>query len=665
MMMRSITALLLFSFLLIVTGEKLSLNYCYTMQYTNSESNLYDCTVVTLLNDTQIYFYNSADPNKTPKPHWLKISETDWIKSTTWSDGDRQWMNKVINIQSSVNKSVGHVLQWNLSCEGERHAPVFSSNEFGFDGENLIYFNCTSKTWLTPENKKNPEMEQLWNQQYRQLAVEKCVQCEEMLKMYLNYNTTDLTPSHSPTVYIFQNKSVSDSSELILTCMATGFYPKDVKMSLMKFTTEIPDHLITSSGVRPNHNGTYQLRKSVEILEDEKDQYECYVSHSSLTEPKIEKWEDKVSVGFIVGVAVAVVAVVILFCGLVLFCALKNRKKKRRNISGGQISNGGATDRRNYVQYHKTSTEQAEGFTDGGRNRPSHPTSNVQINDTNGHITKPLLQHEGLAASPPESPATHPRKGLAASPPESPATHPSKGLAASPPEGPATNVPEGPTASPPESPATHPPEGPATNVPEGPTASPPESPATHPPEGPATHPSKGLSASPPDGPPTHPSKGLAASSPEGPATNVPEGPTASPPESPATHPPEGPATHPSKGLAASPPEGPTASPPESPATHPPEGPAASPTEGAAISQPHGPATHPPEGSSASPPESPATHPPEGPATSPTEGPAFSQPDGPATHPPEGPAASPPESSVTNSPKDPPTNPSKKSCYQST
>uniref|UniRef100_W5LIS0 Ig-like domain-containing protein n=1 Tax=Astyanax mexicanus TaxID=7994 RepID=W5LIS0_ASTMX len=93
-----------------------------------------------------------------------------------------------------------------------------------------------------------------------------------------------------PAVHIFAKKSVRDSRKLNLTCLITGFYPKHVKMSLRKFSTEIPDHLITSSGVRPNHNGTYQLRKSVEILEDEEAQYSCSVSHITLTEPVIKQW---------------------------------------------------------------------------------------------------------------------------------------------------------------------------------------------------------------------------------------------------------------------------------------------------------------------------------------------------------------------------------------
>ena len=98
-----------------------------------------------------------------------------------------------------------------------------------------------------------------------------------------------------PTVHASAKKSVTDSKRLTLTCLATGFYPKDVVVSLRKFRTSLPEHLLTSSGVRPNDDGTYQLRKSVEIQEDEKADYYCYVSHSSLKEP-VKQWGNHICV---------------------------------------------------------------------------------------------------------------------------------------------------------------------------------------------------------------------------------------------------------------------------------------------------------------------------------------------------------------------------------
>ena len=93
-----------------------------------------------------------------------------------------------------------------------------------------------------------------------------------------------------PVVHMLVKKSATDLKKLTLTCLATGFYPKDVVVSLRKSRTSLPEHLLTSSGVRPNEDGTYQLRKSVEIQEDETADYNCYMNHSSITEPVIKQW---------------------------------------------------------------------------------------------------------------------------------------------------------------------------------------------------------------------------------------------------------------------------------------------------------------------------------------------------------------------------------------
>lgn len=89
-------------------------------------------------------------------------------------------------------------------------------------------------------------------------------------------------------MYKFATKSLNGPGKLILTCMATGFYPADVQVLVRKSRTTLPEHLVTSSGVRPNGDGTYQLRKSVEIEEKEEKLYDCYVNHSALKEPIIK-----------------------------------------------------------------------------------------------------------------------------------------------------------------------------------------------------------------------------------------------------------------------------------------------------------------------------------------------------------------------------------------
>uniref|UniRef100_A0A8B9JYY7 Ig-like domain-containing protein n=1 Tax=Astyanax mexicanus TaxID=7994 RepID=A0A8B9JYY7_ASTMX len=152
----------------------------------------------------------------------------------------------------------------------------------------------------------------------------------------------NLSVEAPPDVQVFANKSVRDSRKLILTCLITGFYHKDVKMSLRKYGTSFPDHLITSSEIGPNDDGTYQLRKSVEISDDDPADYYCFVSHSSLTEPVIKKWDGRCidcpnSLGAIVGGSVS--GVVVVLCPVIFFVVMIIKKRlscSRRcpNLSG-------------------------------------------------------------------------------------------------------------------------------------------------------------------------------------------------------------------------------------------------------------------------------------------------------------------------------------------
>lgn len=69
--------------------------------------------------------------------------------------------------------------------------------------------------------------------------------------------------------------------------MATGFFPPDVQMDIRKSRTFVPDSMVSSSNVVPNNDGSYQLRKSLEILSTERSLYDCYVFHLTLENPII------------------------------------------------------------------------------------------------------------------------------------------------------------------------------------------------------------------------------------------------------------------------------------------------------------------------------------------------------------------------------------------
>ncbi|XP_066524806.1 H-2 class I histocompatibility antigen, alpha chain-like [Hoplias malabaricus] len=316
--------------------DKHSLFYLFTVQSNLSVNNIYQFSVETLLDDTQLDSYSSRDGIRTPKQSWVKeIEESEWKDGTEKLKDDGYLLHEFLVTQMKFtghDPSERHVLQWRLGCEGETLpdgsvSPLNCINDLHYDGEDLISYNWTLRKW-TVSASQSSDLEKRWNNEKGDLQKAlhyKCDDCVMWLRIYLKCNPTVTIPT-VPDVYVFVKKSQTESSRLTLTCLATGFYPKDLKMRLRIFTTSLPDHLLTSSGVRPNGDGTYQLRKSVDVQEEDAAGYDCSVEHSSFQEPVIIPWDGEYSdsSGF-KGVIVGVLLVVAVVCGFII--VYKQREK--------------------------------------------------------------------------------------------------------------------------------------------------------------------------------------------------------------------------------------------------------------------------------------------------------------------------------------------------
>uniref|UniRef100_A0A8C2FBK8 Ig-like domain-containing protein n=1 Tax=Cyprinus carpio TaxID=7962 RepID=A0A8C2FBK8_CYPCA len=96
---------------------------------------------------------------------------------------------------------------------------------------------------------------------------------------------------HAARPEVYSSVKASGSSEQqILVCLATGFYPKQLQMEIRRHQTPVPDEQLTSHGLRPNADGSFQLMKSLQILPSERSHYQCVVKHQTLTEPLIISW---------------------------------------------------------------------------------------------------------------------------------------------------------------------------------------------------------------------------------------------------------------------------------------------------------------------------------------------------------------------------------------
>ncbi|CAM4639400.1 unnamed protein product, partial [Lepidochelys olivacea] len=70
---------------------------------------------------------------------------------------------------------------------------------------------------------------------------------------------------------------------LLLVCRVTGFYPRPVCVAWLQDGEEVgPGWWLSSSGILPNADLTYQLRSSLAVEPGDGHSYACRVEHSNL-----------------------------------------------------------------------------------------------------------------------------------------------------------------------------------------------------------------------------------------------------------------------------------------------------------------------------------------------------------------------------------------------
>lgn len=86
-------------------------------------------------------------------------------------------------------------------------------------------------------------------------------------------------------------KEAKVPTNVLLTCLATGFYPKDIFLWIKRDGRIVTkEDGLVSSGVRPNHDDTFQRRDSVEILRSDMSTYTCEVIHEASKVNERRQW---------------------------------------------------------------------------------------------------------------------------------------------------------------------------------------------------------------------------------------------------------------------------------------------------------------------------------------------------------------------------------------
>ncbi|CAJ1082863.1 MHC class I antigen [Xyrichtys novacula] len=281
---------------LTVNGEfypqKHSLRYIYTAFSKPIElPGIHDFTAMGLLDNRMIDYYDSDHPKKIPKQDWMaeKLGADYWDKGTQSRHSKRQWFKVNIEIlmdRMRQNNTDLHTLQWMHGCEGETQPDgslkfLKGVDMYSYDGRDFLSFDDAHEVWVAPIAAAEPTKRK-WDQvqvlkEYTRGYLEK--ECMDWLSKFMGYGQQQLERSIPPTVHVFA-KNAKVKTNVVLTCFATGFLPKDIEMRIkMDGLPLTKKDGITSSGSLPNHDDTFQRRDSIEIKREELADYTCEVWH--------------------------------------------------------------------------------------------------------------------------------------------------------------------------------------------------------------------------------------------------------------------------------------------------------------------------------------------------------------------------------------------------
>ncbi|CAM4640032.1 unnamed protein product [Leuciscus chuanchicus] len=299
-----------------------------------------------LMSGEEYEFYNSVELDDIQMSLCNSVNKADFMtrlceeSERLFNESDdlhykQQWLQ--INIKTLMDKRNEnstrdtdlHVLQWRHGCAVERHSNgsvmfLQGTDEYAYDGQTLTFDLSMHWKPLVLDH------DIIWDRESVSSLERKCV--ETLTRFTELQREGKIIMESRPRVHTLVKASGSSVSSL-LVCLATGFYPKHVQMEIRHDQTPVPDDQLNSEGIRPNADGSFQLKKSLEILPSERSQYQCVVKHQTLTEPLIIRCGNRIIHQMNVRLRVVtgfIVALFVLVIILLVFYLLRKCVKRRK-----------------------------------------------------------------------------------------------------------------------------------------------------------------------------------------------------------------------------------------------------------------------------------------------------------------------------------------------
>ncbi|CAM4658226.1 antigen-presenting glycoprotein CD1d-like isoform X2 [Caretta caretta] len=213
-----------------------------------------------------------------------------------WQDLELLIHHYLFNFNRTVNRiaqqqgmAYPFVTQVSVSCEFHPNGTSRGFYEAAVNGEDFISFDADAGTWVARQGDKlalytrdllNHERSTAITLQFLLRAT-----CINELKSFVRYGNESLERQERPVAMVFARAPppAGTPASLLLVCRVTGFYPRPIRVAWLQDGEEVgPGGRLSSSGILPNADLTYQLRSSLAVEPGDGHSYACRVEHSSL-----------------------------------------------------------------------------------------------------------------------------------------------------------------------------------------------------------------------------------------------------------------------------------------------------------------------------------------------------------------------------------------------
>ncbi|CAI5692075.1 unnamed protein product [Oreochromis niloticus] len=323
-----------------------SLHYIYTaLSKPVGLPGIHQFTAMGLLDGRMIDYFDSEHQAKVPKQEWMRerLPADYWDKGTQSRKSKQQWFKVNIGIlmerMRQNDSGTLHVLQWMHGCQAETQPDgmlkfVQGMDMYSYDGDDFLSFDGKNGVWVAPTPQALPTKRK-WDavqvlKEYTKGYLEN--ECIDWLSKFVNYGKEKL--KSVPEVYTFTKTSRADTN-VVLTCLATGFYPAELTVTIRRNGRVLTaDDGLTSSGLLPNHDETFQRRDNVEVLKSDTSPYSCEVFYEATGVTLSKSWDKRLlpdCAGSSVHILVAAVVVPLVLVGVaVVLLFLYKRYNKRQ-----------------------------------------------------------------------------------------------------------------------------------------------------------------------------------------------------------------------------------------------------------------------------------------------------------------------------------------------